>query len=227
VRTRRSCNVPNRRKSNDRCRATRPLVSRESTFPEARIRRLAISKYRVLLRGRPMSLSTVLVFARWICVVPLAPLSHCRAAPRRPAARLICSLPLPSFVYQYFDVPQITYDGLLSAPSVGSFLAWIHRRSWVRVGRALGELRAGCGRGGAAGLAARGVPLRVSARAWSAGRTGCSALWRPGRMSEQHRPGGLPGPGVGQVQPDAASGGRDPRRDGDQFPADRRRGRFR
>ena len=26
-------------------------------------------------------------------------------------------------VYQYFDVPQITYDALLSAPSVGSFLA--------------------------------------------------------------------------------------------------------
>jgi hypothetical protein len=118
----------------------------------------------------------------------------------------------------------VELHGLDSRPAA---LASIHRRSWVRAGRALGELRASCGRGGAAGLAARGVPLRVSARAWSAGRTGCSALWRPRRMSEQHRPGGLPGPGVGQVQPDAPSGGRDPRRDGDQFPADRRRGRFR
>ena len=43
-----------------------------------------------------------------------------------------------------------------------SDLASIHRRSWVGVGPGVGELRFVAGRGGAAGLAARGVPLEGS-----------------------------------------------------------------
>lgn len=78
------------------------------------------------------------------------------------------------------------------------------------------------GRGGAVGLAALGVPRCVPARALSAGRPGCSALWGCAGVAEKGCPGGLLGPGAGQVQRDASSGRRDPRGDSDQFPTDRR-----